>query len=229
MFPRRSGSSSDSSVNGELPRPQYLPAYVSGYDARQVPLSDDDRERQEPVVEQREPVVERQGPVVEEQEPLVEQQEPVVEQQEPTGEQQLEEQPAVQVLQHDEFSDKDELDESTVELHLLGPLDDDEPEESPEESQPEVPTGDSRPDDAREDDQTGEPAQGEPAGASPPPIPADEEAEDSEEEWIGPEDVASGAEHEEEEPDYEYAAPYVDPFAGFRSIRGYNLRPRGPS
>ena len=117
---------------------------------------------------------------------------------------------------------------TTVELHLLGPLDEDGLEESPEDTQPEVPTEDSQPDDATEEDQTDEPAQGEPDKASSPSVTAEEEAEDSEEEWIGPEDVASGAEHEEE-PDYEYAAPYVDPFAGFRNIRGYNPRPRGPS
>ena len=75
---------------------------------------------------------------------------------------------------------------TTVELHLLGPLDEDGLEESPEDTQPEVPTEDSQPDDATEEDQTDEPAQGEPDEVSPPSVPAEEEAEDSEEEWIAP-------------------------------------------
>ena len=169
----------------ERPRPAYLPARISGYDARQVPCPDDDEQQEEPAEEQPQELA------------------------------------RARVEQPDELADEDELDESAVELHLNEP---------PEEDEPVVPAGEKQPGRPTEGNEPGGPAEKSSQGgiveASPHPVHAEEEPSDSEGEWAAPsydQDVASGDEHEEE-PYYEYAAPYVDPFAGFRDLRGGNIR-----
>ena len=110
-------------------------------------------------------------------------------------------------------------------------------DEPAEETQPDEPAKETRSDEPHE-----EPSPEGSAQAELHPVPAEDDADDSEDEWAAPPYEAGAAsddeeewgappyqeadgEEGEEEPYYEYAAPYADPFAGFRDLRGGNIRP----
>ena len=198
-----------SDAKREHPRPAYLPARISGYDARQVPFPDGYEEQEEPAGLQREEATRAR-----QEEPAAEQEQPVLAAEERAN-------PAEEV-QPDELDEQDELDERTVELQLLDLTDDDEVEEPPEDDAPGSGTGEEEPDRPAE-----QPPQDEPAEESLPAEFAEEGFEESEE-WLAPADVAWPDEPDEDEPYYEYAAQYVEPFAGYRDLRGSDIRPWPP-
>ena len=189
-----------SDANGERPRPAYLPARISGYDARQVPFPDEYEEQEEPAGLQRE-----EPTRVPQEESAAEQElEPAAEERGNTAEE----------VPPDELSDQDELDERTVELQLIDFTDEDKVEEPPED--------DALDDDTGEHEPAEQPPQDEPAEEL---LPAEftEEGFEESEEWLALADVAWPDEPNEEEPYYEYAAQYVEPFAGYRDLRGGDI------
>ena len=192
-----------SDTDGERPRPTYLPARISGYDARQVPFPKEYEEQEEPAgLQHEEPTRMRQ------EEPAGEEEQPVLAAEGRTN-------PAEEVQ-------PDELDERTVQLQLIDFTDGGEVEEPPEDDALDDAAGEDEP-----DEPAGQPPQEEPAEESLPAKFAEEETEGFEEseEWLAPADVAWGDEPDEEEPYYEYAAQYVEPFAGYRDLRGGDIRP----
>ena len=203
-----------SDADVERPRPAYLPARISGYDARQVPFPD---EYEEPAGLQRE-----EPTRVRQQEPAAAEEQPVLAAAEEQPVLAAEERANPAEVQPDELSEQDELDERTVELQLLELSDEDEVGELPEDHALDGATGEE-PDEPAE-----QPPQDEPAEELLPAGEFVEEGFEESEEWLAPADVAWPDEPDEEEPYYEYAAQYVEPFAGYRDLRGGDIHPWPP-
>ena len=206
-----------SDADGVRPRPAYLPARISGYDARQVPFPDEYEEQEEPAGLQRE-----EPTRVRQQEPAAAEEQPVLAAAEEQPVLAAEERANPAEVQPDELSEQDELDERTVELQLLELSDEDEVEELPEDHALDGATGEE-PDEPAE-----QPPQDEPAEELLPAGEFVEEGFEESEEWLAPADVAWPDEPDEEEPYYEYAAQYVEPFAGYRDLRGGDIHPWPP-